>query len=120
MISKFIDYPVISEANNRDHWTRKRARRQQMQFLLKSAFADVKISLPCEVTFERCSPRVLDETNLIYAFKSHQDTMADIIIANALGVPYIDSKGRNDSNAAITWKYGQIKHNKKGFWIHVK
>lgn len=120
MISKFIDYPVISEANNRDHWVTKRGRRQQVQLFLKVAFINEMLLLPCTVTFERCSPRLLDEDNLIHAFKHMRDIMADIIFANALGVPYVDSKGRNDSNAAITWKYAQIKHNKKGFWVHIE
>ena len=69
---------VISEANNRDHWSLKTKRRvaQQKEFVVLWRNAKVKIDFPCKVIFTRFGAKLLDSDNLAGAFKFVRDQLA--------------------------------------------
>src|SRR6185503_10774135 len=78
-----IPVKVISEANNYDHWTKKRKRKiaqqQEVHAELYKALDHRKIQLPCTVHLVRIGPRELDSDNLTSAFKGMRDQIAKMI-----------------------------------------
>lgn len=107
-IGTIIDYPITAEGNNSDHWTKKRKRRLNQQALIKSWFNTLgtKITLPCEITLTRLSPRELDYDNLVISFKAVRDCIADLIIPGK-------APGQADSCFEISWSYDQFKISKE-------
>lgn len=93
---------LISEANNSDHWTKKRKRRQLLQFWIRQYWnqANPQISLPCQITLTRISPRKLDSDNLQTALKGARDEIADLLIPGK-------KKGQADSDKRLSWAYDQ-------------
>lgn len=95
---------LVSELNITEHWTIRSKRRRRIRLSLFLAFLPHKdtITLPCCVTLTRVSARSLDEDNLIGAFKSIRDYVADIIIPGL-------AMGRADVDNRINWIYMQEK-----------
>lgn len=93
---------LTSEANNSDHWTKKRQRKKMLQFLIRQHWnqANPSIILPCHITMTRIAPRKLDSDNLQTAFKGVRDEIADLIIPGK-------KKGQADSDKRLTWAYEQ-------------
>jgi hypothetical protein len=124
----FVPHKIVSEANNRDHWTKKNKRKIALFWAIKSALCQYngEFPLPCIITLERVGKRNLDDDNLAYAFKSVRDFLAKIIIERtekALVKPI----GCYDSDPRLTWKYEQrtqantfIKNQPLGFWITIE
>lgn len=92
---------LISELNNTDHHFRKYRRKQILQNAVKLYLNAFKWVLPCEIELSRLAPRTLDEDNLVGAFKSVRDQIAQM----ALG----GKKGQKDSDSRISWHYKQEK-----------
>jgi hypothetical protein len=132
----FVPHKIISEANNTDHWTKKRQRTIALQFAiiaeLKNKF---EFPFPCIVTFERVGKKFLDDDNLIHAFKHCKDQVAELIVlqndpvltVKALKMPPNQSKGVWDSCPHIEWRYGQKSNvdafkrkHPLGFWITIE
>lgn len=111
--------PLPSALNLREHWSKKRTREKYFEaaIVYNQIIGLTEMPLPCVITLTRLSPRPLDDDNLAGAFKSIRDVIADIIICKEKGIPYISSKGRNDSDPRITWVYAQSKCKTKGFSI---
>ena len=92
-----------SRANQRLHWSKaqKRARIQRaagLAYTLAALGAQrLRLRLPVAVKMIRVSPRLLDDDNLLGAFKSMRDGVADAF--------RVDDSPRG----LITWKYGQRK-----------
>jgi len=90
---------VVSEANERGHWSDKAARSRNHRHVTTYA---VRSKLPrrvgapvsIHVWFTRFGVRLLDDDNLVGAFKACRDGVAD-----ALGV--------NDRDVRYTWHYDQ-------------
>jgi hypothetical protein len=105
-ITMTIPIRLISEANTKDHWTKKRTRRlaqQQAVRLYSNIQPDIdSMELPIIITLIRLAPRKFDEDNLIHAFKSVRDQIADILIPN-------NRMGRSDSSPLLHWEYKQEK-----------
>lgn len=116
----FIPMKIVSEANNREHWTVKNKRKNQLGYYINSALNGKSFPIPACVTFERSGVRQLDDDNLAYAFKGVRDTVAKLIVEYIDGV---DSKpkprGFHDSDPRISWKYKQCK-GLPGFYIHIE
>lgn len=73
------------------------------------------LTLPCEVTMTRLSPRLLDDDNLRTAFKWIRDEISECIFPEKRKT-YIDKngkvrhiKGRADDNNQVKWHYDQEK-----------
>jgi hypothetical protein len=92
---------LASEANLREHWTKRHARHNVQQFLLDSHmnryvfFVPSKENneiggyfdcyepedwLPCIITLTRIAPRALDRDNLPYSLKKITDVICDNLI----------------------------------------
>lgn len=96
---------LVSEANNKDHWSQKKRRSDVVKFKTKIALLEANawmVQLPCEVTLTRIAPRNLDDDNLRTAFKNARDTCAAILTGDL-------RPGRADNDSRITWHYAQRK-----------
>lgn len=95
---------IVSELNLREHWTKKHRRHKRWHKLVWAALLQHrgKIILPCCVTLIREAPRALDADNLMGAFKSLRDYVADQIIPGL-------KMGQADHDERITWGYMQLK-----------
>lgn len=111
--------PLPSALNLREHWSKKRTRERYFEaaIVYNQIIGLTEMPLPCVITLTRLSPRLCDDDNNVGAFKKVRDVIADIIICKEKGIPYISSKGRNDSDPRITWVYAQSKCKTKGFSI---
>lgn len=132
-ISVFIPGKLISEANNTDHWTKKRKRKLVLQFMVKAALLNrFEFPLPCVVTLERIGVKSLDTDNLVHCFKNIRDQIAEIIIEsrnaqNASNLVPVGKKGSHDADPRIEWKYAQRTQKNEsgekhpvGFYVSIK
>lgn len=71
-----------------------------------------EVTLPCEITFTRISPRKLDSDNLCFAFKKVRDFCADHLRP---GLAY----GRADSDTYFKFKYSQEAAGKGEYGIKI-
>lgn len=103
-IEIILPIKIVSELNLREHWTAKHRRNKKLRLRLTIAFLPFRhtITLPCCVTLTRVSVRSLDSDNLMGAFKSIRDYIADLIIPGL-------KMGRADADHRITWIYMQEK-----------
>ena len=101
----FLKLYLRSEANLHDHWTKARKRRlfQQNMVAQQWYIEGVDIKPPVVVTLTRMAPRVLDDDNLVTAFKSIRDRVASLIIPGK-------KPGRADNCKGIIWDYSQEKN----------
>jgi len=96
----FLALPIVtvSEANNREHWTAKNARKQQQQSELRWEWKRLVKSwrppLPCVVRFTRLAPHKLDSDNLARAFKGLRDELCALI-------------GEDDGSPLLEFEYKQ-------------
>lgn len=92
---------VVSEANQRVHWTTRYRRFKHQAVTLRSMVAGIKLpALPVCITLTRHDARLLDTDNLGGAFKSVRDELARIY-------------GVDDApDGKITWAYAQVKNTK--------
>lgn len=116
---KIIDWEIpmtiVSEANKTgEHWTSKRKRHQIQQWQIKALFRayDRPIDLPCKIVMTRLYARLLDDDNLVSAFKWIKDQVADCIIPG-------QAKGRADGDPRIKWEYDQQKSPLKGMRLEI-
>jgi len=95
-----------SEANNNDHWSKKHKRKIKNNFFIKAAlhttFSEKEKKLPCKIVLTRIGKRLLDEDNLVHAFKGIRDSIADFLIPGL-------KPGQADSDKRIEWEYAQEK-----------
>ena len=104
-----FDIKTVSEANQREHWTKRfrRKNKQQRDFTLLWRSHKCRIELPATITFTRYSCRMLDTDNLAGAFKHVQDALA-----KELGI--------DDGDARITWLYRQERIKKREHYFTVE
>lgn len=105
---------LVSEANNTEHWTKKRKRKLQQQkmigYLLNSQ--ERPPYFPVLVTLTRISPRWLDSDNLQMAFKSIRDCVSNWLIPGK-------APGQADSDKRIQWHYMQEKGQPKEYAVQI-
>ena len=117
MISFKIPLKTVSEANSSEHWTLKRNRHKEQQFLVREAYYKyVKIiNFSAVITLTRLSPRLLDDDNLVSAFKWIRDELSECIFPsndfciNKIGRAFF-VKGRKDADPRLKWIYKQEKN----------
>src|SRR5262245_53907881 len=108
---------VDSETNAREHWAKKRKRKNEQKVLLDMcwniAFLEPThwyvsgIDLPCTVRLLRVGPKRLDSDNLGESFKAIRDA-----IAKRIGV--------DDGDERITWEYAQVPVGKRVYQVRVE
>lgn len=119
-IEVFIPHKIISSANTHKHWTHKWHLNQKIKWHILVSLQHIHdVPYPCIITFTRSGPRNLDEDNLLYAFKGMRDYVADFIVARGKNEPIKNSRGRNDADQGMKWKYDQVK-GPVGFWIKIE
>ena len=111
-----IPVRIRSEANIQEHWTKKYKRKKIIQQAIRyiwnsSSIRNVK--LPVTITLIRLAPRTLDDDNLVAAFKSARDTVADLLIPGL-------APGRADDNPKIKFEYKQMKSKEYAFKIEAQ
>ena len=119
-IRVFVACKIISEANNRAHWTVKSKRKNVLWMHVLAALNGKDFPLPCTVTFERKGPRTLDDDNLAYSFKGVRDMVSKLIIESHFKASTAIKRptGYYDSDPRITWAYTQSKGT-PGFYIDI-
>lgn len=103
-----IPIRLLSESNVAEHWTSKSKRHRTQQLQVKAAMngIDKEIKFPCMIILSRLSPRLLDDDNLVGAFKHIRDQVADCMIPGK-------AKGRADGDRRLMWEYHQEKSKEK-------
>jgi len=95
---------TISEANKREHWRAAHARHKTQKYATRLVLLSAKLpkKLPCKITMNRQSPRMLDSDNLQSAFKYIRDAIAEHFITDK-------APGRADDDPRFDWVYTQTK-----------
>ncbi len=114
-IMVFVPHKIVSEANNRDHWTKKKKRKDSLQVAVAAHLLKIKtFPLPCIITLERIGKRLLDDDNLAHSFKHVRDMIAKIIIER-IDFVHNGPIGCYDGDPRLTWKYEQRTQKKSVF-----
>lgn len=112
----FIDDLItVSEANKTgEHWTKKSKRHQkQKEKLLESMkHCHVIVKTPAHVCFVRYASHLLDDDNLVSAYKFVKDAFCDYLMPGL-------AAGRADAKLDITFSYQQAKNKRKGTQIMI-
>lgn len=109
-----ITLPVkLTSPNVQEHWSKKSKRNKIYFLLLKRSFMTntIPITLPCSVFLIRKGKRLLDDDNLMFAFKGIRDTICQLIT----GKP----RGHGDNDPGFTWMYGQEISKKYEVYIEI-
>lgn len=93
---------LISEANNFDHWTKKKKRKDAQKILIDAEMKSKVIPLPCTIKLTRVAPRALDSDNLQGAFKHVRDYVSNNLLPG-------QRIGRADNSPYLFWEYAQEK-----------
>ena len=105
-----MEFPIktVSEANRREHWAVKNARKKMQQLDFTALWRSFKgtVEPPATVTFTRYSCNVLDSDNLAGAFKHVRDALAKEI-------------GIDDGSPLIKWEYKQERIAKREHYFTV-
>lgn len=98
-----IPMRLMSEANTHQHWRKKYERNKRQQKAIKLVWLSKRpvVGVPCRVCLTRIGPRNLDYDNMVYAFKSVRDQVAELILPG-LAKGAADGEGRG-----IEWSYSQ-------------
>lgn len=112
-VSFTIPYRLKSEANLREHWTKKHKRHKQERGLIALYLRNHTPSLPCHVRLIRIAPRPFDDSNLVSGFKHIQDSVSDHLVPGL-------APGRADSDPRIKWSYNQEKGKPKEHAIKIE
>lgn len=101
MISLSITIPMrlVSEANQRGHWSKHHKRHREQRGIARLAVQSrlcARIYPPFSVSITRVAPRRLDVDNNVSSMKHVIDGLAD-----ALQI--------NDADERVTWTFGQEK-----------
>lgn len=92
---------VVSEANSREHWRVKHARKKRQQMTIRMCLPLVRhLSHVTNVRMTRIGSRKLDTDNLASAFKTCRDQLAWWL-------------GVDDGDERVTWECDQITGAKK-------
>lgn len=121
-----LSIKTVSEANSTEHWTKKSKRHKEQAFFVRMAYLQHvgQVILPVKITMTRCATRELDSDNLQMAFKWIRDELSDLVCSDRIVSTTqsktgrtVEVRGRNDSDARISWDYKQQKSKKMGVII---
>ncbi len=111
---------LVKENNRRgEHWAVAKKRHDTQKLLIRTHmnyYLFQEIPRPCIVTMTRIAPRMMDEDNLIQAFKWIKDELASIIIDE-----FKEFKpGTCDNNKKIFWEWKQEKGHVRQYAIKIQ
>lgn len=118
-VTWLIPIRLQSEGNINEHWGKKQTRKKQQDKHLWLENVNMSANLeadrrvlpyPCVVKFTRYGIRLLDDDNLVYAFKHIRDVVASYIKPGL-------APGQADSDEKIKWIYEQKTG--KGYSIRI-
>lgn len=95
-----IPLKIESEANLREHWTKKAKRGKIQKFFVENAMKGKRWPMPCAVVMKRYGKKRIDDDNLVSGFKKIRDVIADCMIPGL-------SAGKADGDERIEWHYQQ-------------
>ena len=106
---------ILSEANNTDHWTKKRKRITLQHKWIWHTWNNSQqdIQMPCLIILTRIAPRELDYDNLVHAFKHIRDAVANICYPGL-------APGQADSKKDLSWEYKQEKGSPKEYAVKIE
>lgn len=108
-----IPIRVLSEANIKDHWSRKYKRQKEIARVMKYYLnRSRRPRLPCKITLTRVSPRFLDVDNLWGSLKAPIDVVCDWLIPGL-------KPGQADSDKRIEIVCSQKKCNAGDYALEV-
>lgn len=122
MISFYLPIKTVSEANTSEHWSASSKRHRNQQFFIRAIFntQGKEIELPCRITLIRCASRLLDDDNLVSAFKWVRDEISECILLGHTNRRLRTPKGRMDCDPRIKWEYAQEKSKVQGVRIEIE
>lgn len=103
-----------SEANTSEHWAVKKKRVDFQKLLVRSMWNKMvkePFKLPVKVTLTRLAKMMMDDDNLVSAFKYVRDEIADLLKPGY-------APGRSDGEGDILFAYKQQKN--KEYWIIIQ
>lgn len=102
---------IVSEANSRDHWRVKNARKKEQQLETavewKRAIGNRRVTLPCTIRLTRIGCRKLDDDNLANGCKGIRDAIAQLI-------------GVDDGSDLLRFEYAQEVIAKRQYAVRVE
>ena len=109
MITLELPVKVVSEANQRCHWSSRfhRFNRQKIRVGFALLPHKHKVRFPATCVLTRIGPKKLDTDNLAGAFKAVQDSIARMC-------------GVDDGDARWDWQYRQEVGNPKQYAIRIE
>jgi hypothetical protein len=105
-----IPIRTVSEANQREHWSKRHRRNKAQQYATRHALLTTSCLVipdhPWHITLTRIAPRRLDSDNLAGSFKHVQDA-----VAKWLGV--------DDGSDRVRWTYEQRRGKPNQYAVEV-
>ena len=102
--------PIVSEANNTDHWTVKHKRKNAQKIEVIAAMSKLRRTdlgkYPLMICILRYGGRKMDDDNYQNSVKAIRDSIADQLRPGL-------APGQADSTDQFTWHYQQIKGSPK-------
>ncbi len=97
-ITVSVPTAIVSEANTRQHWSKKERRKNEQRSAVGIAFFHTPFRTPCPlpvaVTLTHIGQK-MDDDNLANGFKGIRDYIASVLL------------GVDDGDSRVTWKYDQ-------------
>ena len=119
MMKKIVEWHIplrtCSEANTREHWTKKKKRHDAQKRAVRLFYNNnsTTITLPVHIKLTRIAPRNLDVfDNLPASFKCIVDCLCDLLVPRL-------KPGRADNDERITLSCDQKKGDRKQYGIIV-
>lgn len=119
VISLIVPIKIQTSANMWEHWSKKRARDNTQELMIRLALRDasgVPPGVPClplQIKLTRIAPKPLDYDNLVAALKRSVDTVADWITPGL-------RRGRADSVKGVEFFYGQQKGKVREYGLKIE
>lgn len=115
MVTIHADIRIESEANRREHWTKKRLRSKHQQLMISNVCRTARgemrsLRLPLRIVFTRFGPRRLDSDNLAGGFKAVRDAL----------MRWIGDGTTDDGDEGIEWCYRQVANGQRVYSISVE
>jgi len=111
----FANIRIESEANLREHWSKKHRRHKKYIQEVNRLWAEIpepRPNPPAKITLCRIAPREFDYDNLISAMKTIRDLLAGLLIPGL-------APGRADGDTRLEWIYEQKKGRPKEYALQI-
>lgn len=114
MVKLHAEIRIESEANRREHWTKKRLRAKHQQAMISNVCRTARgemrtLRLPLRIVFTRYGPRRIDSDNLAHGFKAVRDAL----------MRWIGDGKTDDGDERIEWCYRQVANGQRVYSISV-